>query len=150
MPKAKGMTSLEVAIIVAIVLVIAIAVGWYLYTTFSSASQQSGITVTEATIYASTSGSTTTYTLVMRLTPQGAAQVAIDRIEIAGKQLKCTSGNIIQSPGEYYVTLSGITLSVGQVLSGRVVLQSGAVAPFTATVVAGTYTGNSNYQITCS
>jgi len=35
MSKTKGMTSLEVAIIVAIVLVIAIAVGWYLYTTFA-------------------------------------------------------------------------------------------------------------------
>jgi len=32
--KVKGMTSLEIAIIVAIVLIIAVAVGWYLYTTF--------------------------------------------------------------------------------------------------------------------
>jgi len=36
MPKTRGMTSIEVAIIVAIVLVITIAVGWYLYTTFAA------------------------------------------------------------------------------------------------------------------
>ena len=34
MPKTKGMTSLEIAVIVAIVLIIAVAVGWYIYTTF--------------------------------------------------------------------------------------------------------------------
>jgi len=141
MPKAKGMTSLEVAIIVAIVLVIAIAVGWYLYTTFASASQQSGITVTEATIYSQGP------TLVLRLVPQGAAQVAIARIEVAGKTLSC-GGATISSPGEYQVSLQGLTLAVGQVVSGRVVLSSGAVAPFTATVVAGQYQGQGQ-QISC-
>ena len=35
--KLKGMASLEIAIIVAIVLVIAVAVGWWLYTTFIAA-----------------------------------------------------------------------------------------------------------------
>jgi len=130
MPKTKGMTSLEVAIIVAIVLVIAIAVGWYLYTTFAAAGQQSGITVTEATIYSKGP------TLVMRLVPQGAAQVEIVRIEVAGKTLTC-SGSVIQSPGVYSVSLSGLNLAVGQVVTGRVVLSSGAAAPFSATVVAG-------------
>jgi len=142
MTRAKGMTSLEVAIIVAIVLVIAIAVGWYLYTTFASASQQSGITVTEATIYSQGP------TLVLRLVPQGAAQVAIARIEVAGKTLSCTSATI-QSPGEYQVSLTGLSLAVGQVVSGRVVLSSGAVAPFTATVVAGSYSGSAQ-SISCS
>jgi len=134
MPKTKGMTSLEVAIIVAIILVIAIAVGWYLYTTFAAASQQSGITVTEATIYA------TGPTLVLRLVPQGAAQVAVARIEVAGTSFTCSNG-AVSGPGVYYTTLSGLSVNVGQVLSGRVVLQSGNVAPFTATVVAGEYTG---------
>jgi len=142
MPKTKGMTSLEIAIIVSIVLVIAIAVGWYLYTTFSSASQQSGITVTEATIYSDGP------TLVLRLVPQGAAQVAIARVEVAGKTLSC-SGATVSSPGEYQVSLSGLTLAVGQVVSGRVVLSSGAVAPFTATVVAGSYSGSAT-PISCS
>jgi type IV pilus assembly protein PilA len=34
--KVKGMTSIEIAILVAIVLAIAVAVGWYLYTTFAA------------------------------------------------------------------------------------------------------------------
>ncbi|MEM0370382.1 MAG: class III signal peptide, partial [Pyrobaculum sp.] len=34
MPRTRGMTSLEIAVIVAIVLIIAVAVGWYIYTTF--------------------------------------------------------------------------------------------------------------------
>jgi type IV pilus assembly protein PilA len=49
--KLKGMTSLEIAIIVAIVLVIAVAVGWYLYTTFvASATGQPRLNVVSAEI----------------------------------------------------------------------------------------------------
>ena len=40
--KLKGMTSLEIAIILAIVLVIAVAVGWYLYTTFVASTATQG------------------------------------------------------------------------------------------------------------
>jgi len=142
MPKTKGMTSIEVAIIVAIILIIAIAVGWFLYTTFATAAQQSGITVTEATIYADGP------TLVLRLVPQGAAQVAVNRIEVAGTSFTCSNGTV-SSPGVYYTTLSDLSVNVGQVLSGRVVLQSGAAAPFTATVVAGTYSGSAT-DLSCS
>jgi len=131
MPKAKGMTSLEVAIIVAIVLVIAIAVGWYLYTTFASASQQTGITVTEATIYVPSSGSPTLY---LKVVPQGAAQAQVARIEVAGQTFSCSV--VVNKPGYLSATLSGLTVAIGQTLTGRVVLASGATAPFTATAVS--------------
>jgi len=137
MPKTKGMTSLEVAIIVAIVLVIAIAVGWYLYTTFSSASQQTGITVTEATVYVDSSGKPTLY---LRVVPQGAAQAAISRIEIAGQSFDCSSDTsaIISKPTAITLDISSkLSVAVGQTLSGRVVLASGMASPFTAPVVSG-------------
>jgi uncharacterized protein (UPF0333 family) len=134
--KLKGMTSLEIAIIVAIVLVIAIAVGWYLYTTFAAAGQQSGLVVTSATIYKPGSGDAC---LILKATPQGAASVEITSVEVAGNSYTGTDINPRQvtGPTDIRVTLGGLNVAVGQVLTGRVVLSSGAMAPFTATVVAG-------------
>jgi flagellar basal body-associated protein FliL len=123
--KLKGMTSLEIAIIVAIVLVIAIAVGWYLYTTFAAAGQQSGLVVTSAK--ACTDGK-----LELNVVPQGASQVVIVGVEFAGKSITTTI--TVSSPSPVTVT-TGLTLQAGQVLTGRVILSSGAMAPFTATVV---------------
>jgi len=131
--KLKGMTSLEIAIIVAIVLVIAVAVGWYLYTTFAAAGQQSGLIVTKATIYSSGSSGPTLY---LEVVPQGAAQVEVKNVEIAGISLSC-SNVVVSGPTKATVTLTGYTVSAGQVLTGRIVLASGAITPFTATVVAG-------------
>jgi len=129
--KARGMTSLEIAIIVAIVLVIAIAVGWYLYVTFASASQQTGLVVTEATIYKPQSGEPT---ILLKVVPQGSAQAQIIRIEVAGQTFTCNT--VVNKPGYLQGSLKGLTVAIGQTLTGRVVLASGAVSPFTATVVA--------------
>jgi len=131
------MTSLEIAIIVAIVLVIAIAVGWYLYTTFAAAGQQSGLVVTSAVINKTDSG---TACLILKVVPQGAAQVEIVSVEVAGNSFGSSAINDtrIDKPQGVKVTLTGLDVQVGQVLAGRVMLSSGAMAPFTATVVAGT------------
>ncbi|MEM3997492.1 MAG: hypothetical protein QXP31_10635 [Pyrobaculum sp.] len=129
--KTKGMISLEVAIIVAIILVIAIAVGWYLYTTFASAGAQSGLVVVNATVY--TGGGTPT--LCLGVVPQGASSVQIASVQIGGGSFSA-SPNSINSPTKVKVVLTGVNVAVGQVLSGRVVLTSGGVAPFTANVVA--------------
>jgi uncharacterized protein (UPF0333 family) len=133
--KLKGMTSLEIAIIVAIVLVIAIAVGWYLYTTFAAAGQQSGLVVTSAVINKPSSGDAC---LLLKVTPQGAASVEITSVEVAGSTFK-SDINVTQvtGPVTVKVTLANLNVAVGQVLTGRVVLSSGAMAPFTATVVTG-------------
>jgi uncharacterized protein (TIGR02588 family) len=129
------MTSLEIAIIVAIVLVIAIAVGWYLYTTFAAAGQQSGLVVTSAVINKTTSGQAC---LALKVVPQGAASVQIIQVDVAGNSFT-TSINPTQvtEPTTVKVNLQGLNVAVGQVVTGRVVLSSGAIAPFTATVVAG-------------
>jgi len=125
MPKTKGMTSLEVAIIVAIVLVIAIAVGWYLYTTFAATGQQSGLVVQEAKVYSDGK-------VELKVIPQGAGKVKIVRVELAGVSVDVDK--VINGPDTVEVTVSGVTLAVGQVVSGRVVLDNGAVALFSATV----------------
>ena len=124
--KLKGMTSLEIAIIVAIVLVIAIAVGWYLYTTFAAAGQQSGLVVTSTK--ACTDGM-----LYLNVVPQGAAQVVIVGVDFAGTSITTTP--ITVSSATIVTVKTGLTLQAGQVLTGRVILSSGAMAPFTATVV---------------
>jgi type IV pilus assembly protein PilA len=135
--KLKGMTSLEIAIIVAIVLVIAIAVGWYLYTTFAAAGQQSGLVVTSAVINKPSGGGSAC--LLLKVTPQGAASVEITSVEVAGSTFKGNDLNAtrVTGPVTVKVTLTGLNVAVGQVLTGRVVLSSGAMAPFTATVVGG-------------
>ena len=124
--KVKGMTSLEIAIIVAIVLVIAIAVGWYLYTTFAAAGQQSGLVVTSAKAYASNG------TLLLSVVPQGAAQVVIVGIDFAGTSISTT---ITVGSATTVTVKTNLQLQAGQVLTGRVILSNGATAPFTATVV---------------
>jgi uncharacterized protein (UPF0333 family) len=138
--KLKGMTSLEIAIIVAIVLVIAIAVGWYLYTTFAAAGQQSGLVVTSAVI----NKTDTKACLALKVTPQGAASVEITSVEVAGGSfgkdaisVNGKSQTTVTGPATVTVNLQGLNVAVGQVLTGRVVLSSGAMAPFTATVVTG-------------
>jgi len=123
--KLKGMTSLEIAIIVAIVLIIAIAVGWYLYTTFAAAGQQSGLVITSTK--ACTDGK-----LYLNVVPQGAAQVVIVGVEFAGKTTTITTP---VSSATTVTVDTGLQLQAGQVLTGRVILSSGAMAPFTATVV---------------
>ena len=129
--KTRGMTSLEVAIIVAIVVIIAIAVGWYLYTTFAAAGGQSGLVVTSAKI----AGGGETPKLCLKVIPQGASSVQIQAVEVGGGSFT-PEDTLITGPTDVEVELEGVSVAVGQVISGRVVLTSGAIAPFTATVTA--------------
>jgi hypothetical protein len=79
--KLKGMTSLEIAILVAVVLIIAVAVGWYVYTTFiASASGQPRITILSAEIIVSGGPPQ----LKVRIANPGPVPVRIERIEIFG------------------------------------------------------------------
>jgi len=138
MPKTKGMTSIEVAIIVAIVLVIAIAVGWYLYTTFSSASQQTGLAIRDVTIQVDKQTGKNPY-LLLKVASQGTAQAQILRIEVGNDIYDCSNSPIIIDQ-PYWVVLSlsksEDKITVGQTLSGRVILTTGTPVPFTAVVRA--------------
>ncbi len=142
--KLKGMTSLEIAIIVAIVLVIAVAVGWYLYTTFvSSTTGQPRLNVVSAEITASDS------TLKLVLVNPGPVDVEISAIEVGGEtiqkdQIDCeqvgTSGTVentvigVGAQAKCTGTVEGITATPGTMLPGRVILSGGQSFPFNALV----------------
>jgi type IV pilus assembly protein PilA len=141
--KLKGMTSLEIAIIVAIVLIIAVAVGWYLYTTFiASATAEPRLSVisAEITVY----GGTATLTIIV-FNP-GPVNVRIDSIEVAGYPINTMDCAIIDGPGiagnigvggkarcTGYLS-SSITPRPGTMLPGRVILSGGQSFPFNAPV----------------
>jgi hypothetical protein len=136
--KLKGMTSLEIAIIVAIILVIAVAVGWYLYTTFiSSTSGQPRLNVISAELFNSTSQ------LKLVVFNPGPVKVQINSAEVAGQSvsLSCTisgggSGDVIDvgKQAECTGTVRGVTLTPGTMLPGRVILTGGQSFPFNALV----------------
>jgi uncharacterized protein (UPF0333 family) len=138
----KGMTSLEIAILVAIVLIIAVAVGWYLYTTFiASATAEPRLNIISAEI---TAGAATTLTIVV-FNP-GPVNVRINSIEVAGYPISSMACTVIEGPGSGtdlgvggkarctgYVS-SSITAVPGTMLPGRVILSGGQSFPFNAPV----------------
>jgi len=139
--KVKGMTSLEIAIIVAIVLVIAVAVGWYLYTTFiASATGQPRLNIVSAEI--------TGTTLTLVVVNPGPVEVQIEYAEVAGKitdTFSCTiagggSGSVIGVGKQATCTGTVTDLSAvpGTMLSGRVILSSGHSFIFNAVVKPST------------
>jgi len=135
--KVKGMTSLEIAIIVAIVLIIAVAVGWYLYTTFvASTTGQPRLNVVSAELY-------TNGTLKLVLVNPGPVDVQILNAEVAGQSvtLTCTiisgsgSGDVIGVGAQARCTGTvGVSATPGTMLPGRVILSGGQSFPFNALV----------------
>jgi uncharacterized protein (UPF0333 family) len=139
--KLKGMTSLEIAIIVAIVLIIAVAVGWYLYTTFiSSATAEPRLSIVSAEILVS--GSTGTLRIIV--SNPGPVNVRIHSIEVAGNimtSFTCTvegSGSgtllVVGDRASCEGVVPGISPVPGTMLSGRVILSGGQSFPFNAPV----------------
>jgi type IV pilus assembly protein PilA len=132
--KLKGMTSLEIAILVAIVLVIAVAVGWYLYTTFvASVTGQPLLNIVSAEITSSTRQ------LRVLVVNPGPVDVRITSAEIAGQtiSLSCTGGAVVRVGGNSTCTgtiPATITLTPGTMLPGRVILSGGQSFPFHAAV----------------
>ncbi|MEM1926245.1 MAG: class III signal peptide [Pyrobaculum sp.] len=137
MPKTKGMTSLEIAVIVAIVLVIAVAVGWYVYTTFvASTTGQPRLNVVSAEI--DTKGN-----IKLVVTNPGPIDVQIHSIEIAGNVVTQftvegdkAQGKIIRVGGQAIIKSDkGPTgLAAGTMVPGRVILSGGQSFPFNAIV----------------
>ena len=130
----KGLASIELAILLAIIIVIAVAVGWYMYTTFvASTTSQAKLIVSAAIL------SSTTKQLNLTVTNPGpAATVTITSVYVNGTS--CTiSGTttIAASAGAVTVkaTCSNLgTLVPGTTLNGYVVLSTGTTFPFVATV----------------
>ncbi|MFN3804773.1 MAG: class III signal peptide [Pyrobaculum sp.] len=128
---ARGMTSLEIAIIVAIVLIIAVAVGWYIYTTFvASATGQPRLNVITAEIKQDG-----TFNIVV-MNP-GPVDVQVSSVEIAGQTATLNDAPVKVAVGEQKElsgSVSGVTLTPGTMLSGRVILSGGQSFPFNAAV----------------
>ena len=132
--KLKGMTSLEIAIIVAIVLVIAVAVGWYLYTTSTAAfGGQPRLNVVSAEI---TGASGTSPQLKLRVVNPGPVDVIVDYAEVAGETVQLTCGpvtpndqvqnNVIKVGSQAECTGQvQVRATPGTMLPGRVILSSG-------------------------
>ncbi len=139
--KLKGMTSLEIAIIVAIVLVIAIAVGWWLYTTFiASSASQARLQIVSVDLYEDGNGKAI-------ITNPGPANVKIVAVYIQGPggevtaTITCANAadNVLEVGKQYTCTISGgpAGLAPGTMVPGRIVTSGGQSFPFNAIVRPG-------------
>ena len=139
--KLKGMTSLEIAIIVAIVLIIAVAVGWYLYTTFiATAGGQPRLNVVSAEITSSNRE------LKLRVVNPGPVDVKVENAEVAGETVRLTcepvsqddqvQNNVIKvgSQAECTGRMREVTATPGTILPGKVISSSGHSFLFNAGV----------------
>jgi len=134
----KGLTSIELAILLAIIIVIAVAVGWYMYTTFvASTTSQAKLIVSAAIL------SSTTKQLNLTVTNPGpAATVTITSVYVNGTSCTIsgtTSGTTTIAASAGAVTVKATcnnlgTLVPGTTLNGYVVLSTGTTFPFVATV----------------
>ena len=145
----KGLTSIELAILLAIIIVIAVAVGWYMYTTFlASTSSSPKIQIVSAQYSAGTS----TLTLTV-INPGPVNNVGISAIYLSGVQCSVSSvgGTAVASGQTPTVPIGGpttisatcesstggpISNAVGTQLSGQLVTTAGTTFPFTAVVTS--------------
>jgi len=145
----KGLTSIELAILLAIIIVIAVAVGWYMYTTFLASTSSSPKLQIVSAVYNSTK-STLNITVV---NPGPVSNVGISAIYLNGKQCgappytvtvtvsggKTTITTVVPMSNQTITigtTCSGINAAVGTQLSGQLVTTAGTTFPFIATVVS--------------
>jgi uncharacterized protein (UPF0333 family) len=128
--KLKGMTSLEIAIIIAIVLVIAVAVGWYLYTTFVASTTTQGRIAVSSAEYDSVNK-----VLTLHVTNPGPQEVTITTVVLHG--IKCGDVNTKLQVGEskrFPVSGCSIAATPGTMIPGYIVTSVGTTFPFTAVV----------------
>ena len=126
--KTRGMTSLEIAIIVAIVLIIAVAVGWYLYTTFvASTTGQPRLNVVSAEVKAGAKQ------LKLVIVNPGPVDVQINAIELGNYTVSASQIITVGANATITVTVPG-TWTPGTMIPGRVILSGGQSFPFNAIV----------------
>jgi len=142
----KGLTSIELAILLSIIIVI--AVGWYMYTTFlASTSSSPTLQVASATYY--TNGTLK----ITVINPGPVNNVGISAIYLSGVQCSDSKvgGTAVASGQTPTVPIGGPTTitatcesstspvsnTVGTKLSGQLVTTAGTPFPFTAVVAQG-------------
>jgi len=140
MPKAKGMTSIEIAIIVAIILVIAVAVGWYLYTTFTaSTGAQSRLSVASAVFNTTAKPENSEVNLKIIVSNPGPVEVSVQSVYLAGTPCSANGFGLpykipVGSVVTLNMTCSGVSAVPGTMLQGQVITTAGTNFPFTASV----------------
>jgi len=148
----KGLTSIELAILLAIIIVIAVAVGWYMYTAFLASTSSSPKLQIVLAVYNSTK-----HTLNLTVVNPGpVSSVGIAAIYLNGKQCGAppytVTTTVVSSEGvstgtttaipmsnqtiTIVTTCSGISAAAGMQLPGQLVTTAGAAFPFVATVVS--------------
>jgi len=146
----KGLTSIELAILLAIIIVIAVAVGWWIYTTLLASTSNSPTLQIVSAVYNSTK-----HTLnITVVNPGPVNNVGIAAIYLNGKQCGAPPYTVIvpvskgkpitttavpisnQTITIYVESCNGISATVGMRLSGQLVTTAGATFLFTATVVS--------------
>ena len=130
--KVKGMTSLEIAIIVGIVVTIAVAAGWYLYTTFGAVvAGQPLIRVVSGVAF-------TNGTIKVDIMNTGGSHVNIIGAYVFDiwYPVRYTSVHV---PPSWQVTVyvdTGRWIRVGSIIQGKLITEEGYVIPFSARVLS--------------
>jgi len=129
--KVKGMTSLEIAIIVAIVLAIAVAAAWYLYSTFVATVGSSPI-VSVRSAYAFSNG-----TIVVEVVNTGSASVTLISAEVIDRRYPIREGHATIGPsGVATVHIdTGRYLRPGSIIQSKLITAQGHAIPFSARVL---------------
>ncbi len=130
--KLKGMTSLEIAIIAGIILVVAVAVGWWLYTTYAAnIGGQPKVQVVVAVGFQHNNS--------LRIVVQnpGPVPVRVTHVEVGGAPLAVSPIDV--PVGEQRVVSVAVPHGVarfiaGSTITGRVILAGGQSFPFTAAI----------------
>jgi len=131
----KGLTSIELAILLGIIIVIAVAVGWWVYTTYLATASGSPKLQIVSAQYSSTNGKLT----LRVINPGPVNNVGISAIYLAGISctgLSTTTVSISSTPQTINATCSGINAAVGTQLSGQLVTTAGTTFLFTAVVTS--------------
>jgi len=130
--KLKGMTSLEIAVIVAIVLAIAVAAAWYLYSTFASTIGSNPV-VSVRSAYAFANG-----TIVVEVVNTGSATVTIVRAEVFDRRYPLRNNAVYTlEPGAAITVYVDVDrwLRPGSIIQGKLLTISGHNIPFSARVL---------------
>ena len=131
--KLKGMTSLEIAIIVAIVLAIAVAAAWYLYTTFSATIGASP-TLHVVSAYAFPNG-----TIRVEVMNTGSSHVTIIGAYVFDRRYNLRDNRWVGvGPSGHAVVYidTGRWIRLGSIIQGKLITENGNAIPFSARVIA--------------
>jgi type IV pilus assembly protein PilA len=131
--KVKGLTSIEVAILVAVVLVIAVAAGWYLYTTFGAvATSQPLLRIVSAVAF-------TNGTIRIELANIGSVSVNITQAEVFDTLYPLRDNSWIwlgpSAQVAVFVDTSRAILP-GSIIQGKLLTSEGLTIPFSARVLS--------------